>query len=1254
MRHLGRIIRMTLLLPLVALAVVMLFACWVLLTEAGGRWAVAQVPGLEVEQFEGTLAGGWQARSLAYSDGRGTDLSVEQPALAWRPTCLLGLALCIDDLSADAVTVNLPEGDDDEADGSDSAINLPGISTPFAVKVGTLELGTITLNDGLILDRIDFAGSLAGSRLEVESLAIERQGLRAGLDGSLQLRNEWPVNATLDLAYTLSDGDYPGTLELTSGVTGTVSELVLDADLRAPWPAHLTGVIEPLDPGIPVDASLTSARFQATPDLQQSLILNQVMIHARGNLEQGWRVGANAHLNTEPGMPVSVLGHVDTRGAEVKHINIKDAADRYLRVRDGRVSWSDGLEVAGAADWSHFPWIRLFPDLEAPPVALETAGLDFSLKGGDYTGNLHGQLVTPGGPVSLNTALAGNFSRVRLDDLSIASADGRGFGTADIGWGGGVSWDSRLELAGLSPQRWVEPLHGSLSGLLHSRGRLTEDGPRGHGHLGLAGSLRGQAMRLDADAELDGERWRIPKLDLLLGDNRISGNAAGDDAVSAVMALDMPELAQIWPGLSGRIRGDLDATDLLGEPRGNLNLQGEGIGFEPAELALESVTASATLRESLTGQAQLRWQGLDAAGQRIDSGEVVAGGNQQSHDIAATVSHELATLRLSATGGWRDGRWQGLVDGGGLEAWDQHWLMNTPASLTVAPGESVLLGGHCWGWNGARLCAGEQRLHPEPELDLALADFPTQALDRVLPLDLRWREHLDGAARVSVTDAGPEGMAWLDAGSGAVSLRQVNDPDDRDADDGDRQTREQWVPLAYDAMRAEARFTPEGAVLDAQLSGPELGRARADLTVDPNTPDYPLDGRIDVDRLDLALVRPFLDLDTVEGQLRADASLSGVLASPRVRGRVELEEGRLVDQRLPLRFEALSLAADIDGTRADIAGDWRSGEKGSGTLEGQASWDGEPRADLRVGGEQLPVSVEPFAQVTVFPDVRIRYNQQGLNIGGRVDVPEGAVTIQSLPETATGVSEDEVIVGEEEESRAMPLGMDLVVAIGEDRVSFDGFGVTGNLAGRLRLVDDMNANGELNLNDGRYELYGQDLTIRRAQLLFSGPLERPFLDIEAVRRADEGDVVAGIRLTGPADQPQAEIFSEPEMSEQQALSYLLTGRPLGAEGDSRAMERAAVGLGLAQAEPMTRELGERVGIKDLQLEAEGRGEETSVVASGYLTERLSLRYGVGIFDPVSRIALRYDLSQRLYLEAASGLASSLDIFYQRDFGKPGD
>lgn len=78
-------------------------------------------------------------------------------------------------------------------------------------------------------------------------------------------------------------------------------------------------------------------------------------------------------------------------------------------------------------------------------------------------------------------------------------------------------------------------------------------------------------------------------------------------------------------------------------------------------------------------------------------------------------------------------------------------------------------------------------------------------------------------------------------------------------------------------------------------------------------------------------------------------------------------------------------------------------------------------------------------------------------------------------------------------------------------------------------------------------------------------------------------------------------------------------------------------------------LAKNLGIQDFQLDTQGSGNATSVVASGNLTDRLTLRYGVGVFEPASTVALRYALTRQLYLEAASGVASSLDLFYKKDF-----
>lgn len=122
------------------------------------------------------------------------------------------------------------------------------------------------------------------------------------------------------------------------------------------------------------------------------------------------------------------------------------------------------------------------------------------------------------------------------------------------------------------------------------------------------------------------------------------------------------------------------------------------------------------------------------------------------------------------------------------------------------------------------------------------------------------------------------------------------------------------------------------------------------------------------------------------------------------------------------------------------------------------------------------------------------------------------------------------------------------------------------------------------------------------------------------------------------------------MSQEQALSYLVMGRPLSTTGeDNNMLAQAALALGLAGGSSTTGKLASDLGIKDFELDTSGSGNATSVVASGKITDKLSLRYGVGVFEPANTIALRYLLSKKVYLEAAGGVASSLDIFYKRDF-----
>ena len=65
----------------------------------------------------------------------------------------------------------------------------------------------------------------------------------------------------------------------------------------------------------------------------------------------------------------------------------------------------------------------------------------------------------------------------------------------------------------------------------------------------------------------------------------------------------------------------------------------------------------------------------------------------------------------------------------------------------------------------------------------------------------------------------------------------------------------------------------------------------------------------------------------------------------------------------------------------------------------------------------------------------------------------------------------------------------------------------------------------------------------------------------------------------------------------------------------------------------------------------GAGEESQVVVTGNLTDRLSIGYGVGVFSPIAELTLRYKLWRNLYLEAVSGASQAVDLVYT--FSLPG-
>ena len=194
----------------------------------------------------------------------------------------------------------------------------------------------------------------------------------------------------------------------------------------------------------------------------------------------------------------------------------------------------------------------------------------------------------------------------------------------------------------------------------------------------------------------------------------------------------------------------------------------------------------------------------------------------------------------------------------------------------------------------------------------------------------------------------------------------------------------------------------------------------------------------------------------------------------------------------------------------------------------------------------------------------------------------------------------------------------------------------------------MTLEGTVNLVDGEFEAYGQRLVIEEGTLTFTGPADDPIVDVRATRTIENLDetIVAGLHLTGRAQNINSSVYAEPSMSEADALSYLVIGRPLSEATASEGTELsgAAVRLGLRQAARVTQEIGQSLGLDELTFIGDG-GDATALVAGKQLNDRLYARYAYGVFSRLGMIMIRYRLSQRLSLEAGAGETQSIDLLY---------
>jgi translocation and assembly module TamB len=295
--------------------------------------------------------------------------------------------------------------------------------------------------------------------------------------------------------------------------------------------------------------------------------------------------------------------------------------------------------------------------------------------------------------------------------------------------------------------------------------------------------------------------------------------------------------------------------------------------------------------------------------------------------------------------------------------------------------------------------------------------------------------------------------------------------------------------------------------------------------------------------------------------------------------------------------------------------------------------------------------------VRISPDLDLTYGGTQASLTGQVEVPYARTNIENRKKPgAVPASKDVVFLGGgPAQVKKTPLSITARVrlVLGDD-IELKALGLDAKPRGSLLVVEQPgrpeSAVGELEVSEGTFKAYGQDLTIERGRLIFAGgPLDDPGIDLRAYRKADDG-TIAGIQAQGTLKKPEVTLYSEPVMTETEALAYLLLGHPLGQSSpqEGSLLANAATSLGLKGGNLIAKRLATRFGLESATFESSGGLDQTALVLGKYLSPRLYVSYGIGLFEPINTFRIRYIMNKQFTLQAESGTGTSADILYTRE------
>lgn len=891
------------------------------------------------------------------------------------------------------------------------------------------------------------------------------------------------------------------------------------------------------------------------------------------------------------------------------------------------------LDLRGG--WNDFRW----PLVGREPAVRSVSG-SYSLQGVlPYRVRLSGDFRAadlPVMPADIVGTLDKNsfaFERAEVDLYGgHSSASGR------VSWAPQETWDISGHASNINPGTLRADLPGSLSFDFTTQGRgFDSNGNLSASFSSLSGKLRGATAAGGGAITHAGKTWGFNALKVTLGSANLALDGTIDDRMALRFALTTHDLSLLAAGSRGQVHvaGTLGGT--FSDPAfiGNAH----GVDIDYAGVKIKAIDADinfdpAAIEKESRIDAQLH--GLSYQTRTLDAATLTLTGPPSAYLVRFSASAPGIAARVQANGAYSHGTFQGQVTSLALSGNDALQLaLDRPVGVLASP-EHVRIEWLCLVGTPGSMCADGDWKSTAWETTIMTNELPLATLTAGMTPSVQYLGTIDALARLN--------------GSAALPVQGTLRATLANAEIAHRLASRKIEHTRIGSGTMSVLLTPTEISAQADLGDGQVGTMHAKALVQRTTPDWqnmPVTAELHAQSAEVDLVSLYVpDIDRAAGHFNADVAVAGTIGAPQLSGLIKVSGGELDVYRVNLAMRAIALEARLADSGLDFKGSATVGP-GSVNADGHIAWRKLlPYGKFHLVGTNLRVADIPEAQIDASPELDFDIAGRRIEVTGKVLVPYAKIAPKNIA-NAVRASDDEVIVGAEVEdpSKRFEVMSNIGLALG-DHITIDTLGLSAKLGGGIQIKSGYDAitraNGELDIERGKYMAYGRLLDIDSGRLYFGGPIDNPGIQVTAKKVFP--DVTAFVNVRGTLLQPRLSFTSVPPLPQSQIVSLILAGGSLESTQSRGGAGNLALGQGVAM---LAQEYGAVLGIQDAALESDV-SNETSLVLGRYLNPRLYVSYGISLTEQLNTFKLRYTLGDHWTLKTELGQAQGADLVYTID------